>query len=55
MERLENITRHLKEEIEKEKSNMEYYAEHQMYGQAAICQTRIDAYEKAICIVNTLF
>ena len=55
MEKLENITKHLKEEIEKETQSMKYYTEHQMYGQAATCMTIIEAYEKAVIIVNTLF
>ena len=55
MEKLDNITRHLKEEIEKERSSMEYYAERQCYDMAAKCMTKIEAYEKAIYIVNTLF
>lgn len=55
MKKLENITRHLKEEIEKERSSMEYYSERKHYDMAAKCMTRIEAYEKAILIVNTLF
>lgn len=55
MEKLENITRHLKEEIAKERECMERCAKHKDYDTANICQQRIIAYEKAICIVNTLF
>lgn len=55
MEKLENITKHLKEEIEKERSSMEYYAQRQHYDMAAKCMTRIETYERAIAIVNTLF
>lgn len=55
MEKLENITRHLEEEIEKETETMERCAEHKDYDTANICQQRIIAYEKAIYIVNTLF
>lgn len=55
MEKLENITRHLKEEIEKERSSMEFFAKHQNYSAAAKSQLKIEAYEKAILIVNTLF
>lgn len=55
MEKLENITKHLKEEIEKERSSMEYYAQRQHYDMAAKCMTRIETYEKAIYIINTLF
>ena len=55
MEKLENITKKLKEEIENERSNMEYFAEHQSYSAAAKSQLKIEAYEKAIYIVNTMF
>jgi len=54
MEKLENINRHLREEIEKERLSMEYYAERKLYTAAAACMTKIEAYEKAIYIVNTL-
>lgn len=55
MEKLKNITRHLNEEIEKERKSMERFVEHKEYAYAASCQERIIAYEKAIYIVNTLF
>ncbi len=55
MEKLENITKHLKEEIERERSCMEYFAQHQNYSAAAKSQLKIEAYEKSIYIVNTLF
>lgn len=55
MEKIDNITRHLQEEIENERKCMERCAEHKDYDTANICQQRIIAYEKAIYIVNTLF
>lgn len=55
MEKLDNITRHLKEEIEKEREYMERCVTFEDYDTANICKQRIIAYEKAIYIVNTLF
>ncbi len=53
MKELDNITKHLKEEIEKETETMEMCAEHKDYNTASICQQRIIAYQRAIAIVKS--
>lgn len=55
MEKLENITTKLKEQIEFCEQEIDISLDRELFSEAARWQARKEAYEKSIYIVNTLF